>query len=187
MTVAVSLVVLAGGTSRRFGSDKLAADVGGMILLDRCLADLPADWELVVVGPDRDLGRRAVVTREHPVGSGPAAAVVAGVAAASGEVVVTTPGDAPAGAAAAIVLVEALLAFDVDAVMGVDQHGHEQPLQLALRRGAITAVAALGDQAADRGARRLFVPLLDPLLVPLEPAHTLDIDTVAAAERFPAS
>jgi molybdenum cofactor guanylyltransferase len=183
----VSLVVLAGGTSRRFGTDKLAADVGGMILLDRCLADLPAEWELVVVGPDRDVGRRAVVTREDPVGSGPAAAVVAGVAAAGGEIVVTTPGDVPAGSAAAVVLVDALLASTADAVIGVDAQGQDQPLQFAVRRAAVTAVATLGTAAADRSARRLFVPLLSPLRVPLARDHTLDIDTVEAAERYPAS
>ena len=38
----VTVVVLAGGESRRFGSDKLAAPLGGSTVLDHVVAGLPA-------------------------------------------------------------------------------------------------------------------------------------------------
>ena len=49
----VVAVVLAGGASRRFGSDKLAAVVDRQTLLDHTLAALPDGAAVVVVGPDR--------------------------------------------------------------------------------------------------------------------------------------
>ena len=53
----VTVVVLAGGTSRRFGSDKLAAPLGGSTVLDTVLGSLPPQWPVVVVGPPRDCRR----------------------------------------------------------------------------------------------------------------------------------
>ena len=52
----VSGIVLAGGRSRRFGSDKLAATIGGRTLLDRSIAALAsvASDLVVVVAPDDD-------------------------------------------------------------------------------------------------------------------------------------
>ena len=62
---AVAVVVLAGGQSRRFGADKLAAPVEGERLLDRAVAGLPDDAYMIVVGPE--------------VSGGPAAAMVTGL------------------------------------------------------------------------------------------------------------
>jgi molybdopterin-guanine dinucleotide biosynthesis protein A len=181
----VTLVVLAGGRSRRFGADKLGADLGGVSLLDRCLADVPADWEVVVVGDERTLGRDATFVREHPPRSGPTAALVTGLRSATAPVVVTTPGDAPAGGRAATVLLAALLAGKADAVVGVDVEGVEQPLQLALRGGALRRLAALDDATvADQSARRLLLPLVAPTPVPLAPALTFDVDTPEHAAAY---
>ena len=65
----VTVVVLAGGTSRRFGSDKLAAPLRGSTVLDTVVASLPPHWPVVVVGPPRDCGRPVAWTREDPPGA----------------------------------------------------------------------------------------------------------------------
>ncbi len=166
-------VVLAGGTSRRFGPDKLSAVVPGSgsgsggTLLERVLGALPADYRVVVVGPERDLARAVDFVREDPPGGGPAAGLVAGLREAlrtSPSLVVVLPGDAPAGGVGAVRLVARLVAEpDLQSVVAVDASDVEQPLQLALRPAAARAlVAAAGpDGGANASARRL-VRTLDP-------------------------
>ena len=89
-----SLVLLAGGASSRFGTDKLSARVGEHDLLSLTLSLLPPGHPVTVVGPERPLEpvvtdgpqgpspRTVTWVRESPAGSGPARAVHAGVAAA---------------------------------------------------------------------------------------------------------
>lgn len=175
-------VVLAGGTSRRFGTDKLAHLVQGRPLLDHTLAGLPDDVDVLLVGPARVTSRRVTAVREDPPGGGPTAALVAGLrhALADGaELVLVLPGDAPGAGHAAGVLREVLLGGDDLAVLGVDVDGREQPLQLALRRAAAEQLVALAGPGAGAGesARRL-VHRLDPPPAPhpLPPAATFDVD-----------
>jgi molybdopterin-guanine dinucleotide biosynthesis protein A/uridine kinase len=173
-------VVLAGGRSSRFDGDKLAAETGDGALLDVTLRGLPAHVAVVVVGPVRPVRRPALFVREEPAGGGPAAALVAGVAAALGDGadrVVVLPGDAPgAGAAAAVLL--AALADGARAAVGVDAAGLEQPLQVAMtREAAVDLVAAAGpDGAAHRSARTLL-GALRARPVPLAAGLTWDVDT----------
>src|SRR5687767_11659493 len=133
----VAAVVLAGGESRRFGTDKLAAVVDGLPLLDRAVEALPAEVTLIIAGPERPLRRPAIFVREDPVGGGPAAALVAGLRRALQtpvDVVLVFPADAPLGGQAALTLLQHLTDRpDVGAVVGSDAEGREQPLQLALR------------------------------------------------------
>ncbi|MCW2809679.1 MAG: hypothetical protein JWP61_137, partial [Friedmanniella sp.] len=112
-------VVLAGGTSRRFGQDKLAvvlADGRGAVdgtLVDRVLSRLPADYRVVVVGPERPTAGPVTFVRERPVGGGPAAGLVAGLVEAlrtEPDLVVVLPGDAPASGTGAVRLAARLRA-----------------------------------------------------------------------------
>ncbi|GAA2096847.1 hypothetical protein GCM10009841_08770 [Microlunatus panaciterrae] len=173
-------VVLAGGTSRRFGTDKLAARLAGVSLLERAIADIPEEWPVVVVGPERPLSRPAVFTREIPAGAGPAAALVAGARVAALRCtgcMVSVPGDVPAGGQAARQLVSALADSDVDACVGVDEHGVEQPLQLAVRGAALTRLAETDPASVVGASARSLLVGLDALQVRLPPRWTLDIDT----------
>lgn len=90
-------VVLAGGTSRRMGSDKLAAEVAGTALLDRVLAAVAHAEEVVAVGPARTTAYDVTWVREDPPGGGPGAAVAAGLAAlrSAPAVVALLAGDLP--------------------------------------------------------------------------------------------
>lgn len=176
------VVVLAGGSSVRFGSDKLEHDLDGASLLDRALASIPADLPVLVVGPSRDVARRVRFVREDPPGGGPGAGLVRGLRAAlelEADILLTLPGDAP-GAGRAVPVLQAALEPDTQAVVGVDADGHEQSLQLGLRAVAARAlIDAAGEQAGAGMSVRRMLTALDPLpvRVPLGPADTFDIDT----------
>ena len=138
----VTVVVLAGGTSRRFGTDKLAAPLGDSTVLDRLLQALPAWWPVVLVGPTRPTGRPdAVWVREQPSGGGPLAGVAAAAAVAATDVVAVVAGDMPFAAPALATLVAALDASGPDvggAVARVD--GRVNALLAAYRVNALRAV-----------------------------------------------
>jgi uridine kinase/molybdopterin-guanine dinucleotide biosynthesis protein A len=158
--------------------------VEGRPLLDRALASLPEHATVVVVGPVRDVARPVIFTSEEPPGGGPAAGLVAGVSRAlaeSPEAIVVLPADAPLGGQAARILLSRLDAeSSAEAVVGVDVHGREQPLQLALRPAAAEAlVAAAGPSgAAGVSARRLLDALRPGLITQvLASAELWDIDT----------
>ncbi|HYN57204.1 MAG TPA: DUF6457 domain-containing protein [Motilibacterales bacterium] len=75
-----SVMVLTGGASRRLGRDKATAHVGGQRLVDRLLADIPAEVPVVIVGPSLDrIARPVRFVQEDPPGAGPLAAIGAGV------------------------------------------------------------------------------------------------------------
>ncbi len=190
-----SVVLLAGGASVRFGTDKLAARVGEHDLLTITLTRLPPAHPVVVVGPRRlltgpvagvgpDRPPRSVTwVRESPAGSGPARALQAGVLAALAAhpwlPVVVLPGDAPDAHLALDPLLRGLadlLARDPAAlgVVGADATG-PQPLHLALALAA-GAVLAAGPPAPGSSARALVRALrLEPVLLPAR--STQDVDT----------
>ena len=184
----LAVVVLAGGQSRRFGGDKLAAEIGGRTLLDHAVAGLPAEAVLAVVGPTRPLSRPAVFLREHPIGGGPAAALITGLLwalATEVEMIATLPGDAPAGGRAATALLAELGRQDRAAVVGVDGVGRDQVLQLALRPSAARLLVELAgpDRGHDQSVRRL-VTALSPGRLVLPDDQSRDIDTTEQLRHF---
>ncbi len=174
--------MLAGGRSRRYGSDKLAADLAGAPLLDRAVAGLAPGRQVIIVGPDRPVGRLVrFVPDDHP-GGGPAAAMITGLRAAlatAAELITVLPGDAPGGGAAAEALLTRLAREPTaTGLLAVDPDGRQQPLQFAIRRGAaVRLIEAAGPDGGDgASARRLVLPL-GLLPVALAGAQTWDIDT----------
>lgn len=101
--VQVTGIVLAGGRSARFGTNKLAADLGGRPLLHRAIQALASacDEVVVVTAPgdvpavpgDPGVPLR-IVTDDEP-GAGPLAGLVTGLKVASGPVVLVVGGDMP--------------------------------------------------------------------------------------------
>jgi molybdenum cofactor guanylyltransferase len=180
----VTAVVLAGGASRRFAPDKLAEQLEGQPLLDRVLESLPEQvTEVIVVGAAREVARPVIFSSEEPAGGGPAAGLIAGLRRAleeSSDAIVTLPGDAPFAGQAADLLLNRLQQSGVDAVVGVDAAGYEQPLQLALRPAAARSlVVAAGPGGAAGGSARRLLDALRPGLVTqrLAAAELWDIDT----------
>jgi molybdopterin-guanine dinucleotide biosynthesis protein A len=183
----VAAIVLAGGQSRRFAPDKLAELAGGQTLLDLTVSALPAEFEVVLVGPPRPTIRPVEVVREHPAGAGPAAAMVAGLRHAlsrSADAIVVLPGDAPGAGTGALVLLERLRADPAtQAVVAVDDSGHLQPLQLALSApAAATLVELAGPEQAANASARALVSRLDPPATrcALPADYLFDVDTAEA-------
>jgi molybdopterin-guanine dinucleotide biosynthesis protein A len=171
--------VIAGGTSQRFGHDKLSARFGTATLLEHAISGLPGDWEVIVVGPERVLPTAVTFVREDPPGSGPAAALAAGareVCARGGERLVALPGDAPEGGRAAVALAGAL-SDGRTAVVAVDASGQVQPLQLAVSGEKLRLLAGQDPELMVGFRARRLVELLEPDPVPLPRDLTADIDT----------
>ena len=171
-------MLLAGGAGSRLGGvDKAALRLGGATLLERALAALEA-LDVVVVGPPRDLPGVRVV-REDPPLSGPAAAVVAGLAALpDADVVLLLAVDLPRLPEALPLLLAA--PADDGGVIAVDADGRDQWLLGRYRGDALRAAASsLGDPAG-RSLRSL-VGGLDLARVRLPPGLEADVDTVADA------
>ena len=100
----VSGIVLAGGASRRFGTDKLAVTVDGRSMLERAVASVAAvSAEVIVVvapGDDRPLPRRrgrgaGPPSRGPETHGGPLVGLLAGLEAAREPIAVVAGGDMP--------------------------------------------------------------------------------------------
>ncbi|WP_137724399.1 NTP transferase domain-containing protein [Prescottella subtropica] len=153
--VPVDAIVLAGGRATRMGGvDKPAIVVGGRRMLDTALAAVAGCRHVTVVGPHRpDLPARIVQVREVPAGSGPVAAIAAGVHGlpdTPDALVVVLASDLPTVTRRVVVeLVDVLVAHpDADAVFAVDGADRTQYLLGVWRRAALAArLAVLGDPA----------------------------------------
>jgi FdhD protein len=164
--VGTSGLVLAGGASRRFGSDKRVVSLAGRTLLRRAVDAVGAvtDEVLVAVAPDRPLPVAADLpavreVTDAPGYAGPLAGLVAGLEAARYEVVVVLGGDHAWADPATLAALRDAVAGDAGidaAVLEVD--GRRQPLAAAYRR----RVAATARTRLDAGDARA-VALLDAL------------------------
>ena len=162
-------IVLAGGTSRRFGSDKLAAELDGMTLLARTIAAVEAVADgVVVVGPALPSGYLAgeipVELVHDPVPSG--GPLVALARALELEVAphpieslaVVVGGDMPRVVPAVLTAMLDRLAADpaVDAILlEAPDAARRQVLPLALRVAAAQRVATSLLGLEDRSIRAL--------------------------------
>jgi len=181
---AVGAIVLAGGRSTRFGSDKLVTEVGGRALVLHAIdAARAVAAQLVVVGPVTDvLPDDVTVVREDPPHSGPYAAVAAGLAALDDDatVGVVLAGDLLDPAPLLPALLDALQGpqhsgpVRPEAAVAVDAEGRRQPLLAAYRVDPLLA----GVSGVDPQGRAAYA-LLDGLHV-VEVAdlgmHARDVD-----------
>jgi molybdopterin-guanine dinucleotide biosynthesis protein A len=135
---------------------------------------------VVVVGPrrelDESLARNVVWRRESPPGTGPVAALAAGLGATSAPTLVVLAADLPGIAPAVPAL---LLAVEGGAELAllVDDTGRVNHLAGAWRRDALQA--ALGSLGGGAGAsmRSLVAAAGDPTLVPDDGGWGRDCDT----------
>lgn len=176
-------VVLAGGRSRRFGADKLAADLDGTPVLAHALAACAGADRVVVVGERRDLSGVTVWTREEPPGGGPLAGLLAARPYLEAEVVVVVGGDMPVVAPLVPRLVAALADDDAREVAACPREdGRPAPLPVAVRRTVLDAAA----QRFGSGAGTALGRLLDDRRIVLVAggAATADVDTPEDLRRL---
>ncbi len=159
-----SVIVLSGGTNKRFGSDKSQALLKGVTLLDHVLSFIPAGIKTVIVGKD--------VFEQPPLG-GPVAGIARGVQEVDTEYVAIAAVDMPYGSSLFPQLLEAITD---DAAMPVDSQGFKQPLCGIYRRQALlTALAKLGDVHGQ--SMRALCDLLVIDEVKVDAGALVDIDT----------
>lgn len=181
----LSAMILTGGSSTRFGSDKSQAKLGVISLIENLLLTLPLEIEIVIVGPELENSARQVkYTQEHPLGGGPVAAIEAGLKLIDSEFVAIIATDMPFASQILAVLRENLPETE-DATIPLDPAGIRQPLCALYRRDALArAVTELGNTQG-QSVRNLIQILtvrelrLDPVLQRI----LLDIDTPADLER----
>jgi molybdopterin-guanine dinucleotide biosynthesis protein A len=154
----ISGIVLAGGRSTRFGSDKLAALVDGRPLLHRSLEALAALCaEVVIVGPhDRPpqappaLAVSVRLTRDDTPAGGPMVGLAAGLREAAWPVVIVAAGDMPTPSLGVLrLLVDCVQ--DGALASGLLEGDRLRPLPCALRRSeALDVALSLGAGVALR-------------------------------------
>jgi molybdopterin-guanine dinucleotide biosynthesis protein A len=188
----ISGIVLAGGRSSRFGSDKLAARLGDATLLERAVAavaDISTEVVVVVApGDGREMPAAGVPVRRaidpEPFG-GPLVGLLAGLETAREPIALVVGGDMPTlNRDVLLLLVRSLIASDGsrDAAVLV-QRGETRPLPCAVRNGAATQVARRLLGEGERSLKAL-VRTIGTLSVaegdwrPLDPtaATLLDVD-----------
>ena len=140
-----SIIVLSGGTSSRFGSDKSAAILGHKELIHHVLTGIPNEFDIIVVGPNpllNDVTYRCI--QENPIGGGPVAGIAAALEICESEFVGVIATDMPFAVSHMVHLLSAMNSDD-DAAMYVDSKGFKQPLAAMYRREGIEmALAQLG-------------------------------------------
>jgi molybdopterin-guanine dinucleotide biosynthesis protein A len=177
MSTTVTGIVLAGGRSSRFGSDKLALEIDGVTVLDRAIAavSVVAAGVLVVGTGHTALPVRRIDDPE-PFG-GPLQAVEAALEAIHTDLAVIVAGDMPSLAPPVLqMLIETLIATsDIDATVLAtrDAPSRRQPVPLATRVGPARIAAAGARTAGDRSLVRLL-DRLDVVEVPSEQWLPLD-------------
>jgi molybdopterin-guanine dinucleotide biosynthesis protein A len=190
-------VVLAGGRAVRAGGiDKPGQLVGGRSLVAAVTAAAfgAGAARVIVAGPPRDglgaaLARAAVVfVREDPPGSGPVAALRAGMAEVSAPLVVLLAGDLPFLTPRQLTPLLAAAGDDRAGAVLLDDTGREQWLA-SCWRSAVLAGALAGYQGYSlHGLLKPLAPVLLPCPTePGAPPPWLDCDTageLALARRL---
>ena len=177
-------VILAGGRAARLGGQaKPQLLVGGRPILAAVL-DAVADAERrVVVGPPQPTPRDVLLVREQPPGGGPVAAVRAGLADVTTDVVLVLAGDLPF---VTTELVRGLRErLTGHGVLVVDDSGRDQYLLGACRTAALRTATAT--TSGPTSLRRVLSPIAvrrwRPEVRPGDPPPWLDCDTPADLAR----
>lgn len=161
-----SVIVLSGGTNKRFGSDKSQALLNGITLLDHVLSFIPTDIKTVIVGKD--------VFEDPPLG-GPVAGIARGLQEIDTAFVAVAAVDMPYGSSLFSQLLDAIKS---DAVMPVDSDGFKQPLCAIYRRDSLLlALEKLGDLHGQ--SMRALCDVLSIDEIQVKPSALIDIDTPA--------
>ena len=186
-------VILAGGRGSRLGGlSKADLVVGGRRLLDRVLDAANSARRIVVVG-DVAVPPGVLLTREDPPGTGPAAGVVAGLAALDdpAEWTLVLACDLPDAepAVAALVTKSGVVTGQADGDAYCLQRAAEEPEWLLgiYRSASLRQAAADYGDPRNRSVRGMLRPLNPVLVEPDLAEHVDDLDTWADHARWHAA
>lgn len=180
-----SVIVLSGGTSRRFGRDKSQAKIAGKSLIALILGSIPSEFKVVIVGEDPKIeSSQYQCVQEDPIGGGPLAGFKAGLDASESELVALIATDMPFASTRVLNLLNFMREHD-DAVMYVDAKGFKQPLAAVYRSTSVKRALAVMGELHGKSMRELVSHLnVHEIEMSHEVAQALvDIDTVADLER----
>jgi molybdopterin-guanine dinucleotide biosynthesis protein A len=180
-----SVIVLSGGTSRRFGSDKSQAKIAGKSLIAIILGSIPSEFKVVIVGEDPKIeSSQYQCVLEEPIGGGPLAGFKAGLDASESELVALIATDMPFASGLVLNLINSIRVHD-DAVMYVDAKGFKQPLAALYRSASVKRALADMGQLDGKSMRELISHLMvHEIEMSHEVAQALvDIDTAADLEQ----
>ena len=182
-----SAIVLAGGASRRFGSDKLAERIDGMTLLERSIGALDGLVDEIVVvdcaGPGllralHAAGAAAVrFVADAEAFGGPLVGLRTGLAAARGETVLVVGGDMPSLVPAVL----ELLLGGPPAALG-DATGSSARCPAALERPARARGAEVLLAGGERRLRALLARAGNRRLCPGPNGRSVDPDGLTLAD-----
>lgn len=179
MSTKLSAIILTGGSSTRFGSDKSLAMLDGQTLLSRVLTELVENIATVIVGPSFEYASRVIkFAQEDPAGGGPVAAINAGIALVDTEFVALIATDMPFAAAIVHELMKSL-ETSPEGLVPLDAEGFPQMLCAIYRTAALRrALAELGNPHG-RSMRSLTALLeVQEMELPASlKSRLLDIDT----------
>jgi molybdopterin-guanine dinucleotide biosynthesis protein A len=155
--ISITGIVLAGGRSSRFGSDKMAADYQGRPLLFHAIGSVSsvADQIVLVLAPRAtvpdDLPPGVRIARDEEAYGGPLRGLAAGLAGVTTDLVLVAGGDMPRLSPTVLrKMCRTIESSDADAV-ALLEGAQRRPMPLVLR----TRVRAGVDDALDRGERSL--------------------------------
>jgi molybdopterin-guanine dinucleotide biosynthesis protein A len=196
--VDVTGIVLAGGRSRRFGSDKLATELDGRPLLHLAIAAVAAvTGRLIVVaapGADlalpADLAGRIDVVHDPEAFGGPLVGLAAALAVVETPTALVAGGDMPRLVPAVLHRLASVVEPERAAVT-LEVPGRVQPLPMALDAAAARAAAAGILASGGRSLRELLrelgaTSIPAPVWLALDPAGAtaVDIDRPIDLGRF---
>jgi molybdopterin-guanine dinucleotide biosynthesis protein A len=162
-------IILTGGTSKRFGSDKSEALINGSTLLEIITKDL---GELIVVGPEGAV--QAIYVQEEPLHSGPVAAIAAGLKEVDTDLVAIFATDMPF---APKILPQLESAINNDAALPIDCDGIPQPLAGLYKTEALRAALNTFENIENRSVKSLIEKLVVDRVPLVDTEFLLDIDT----------
>ena len=175
------VIILTGGSSTRFGSDKSKIDFAGLPLVEQVLAYFPVETRFIVVGPSFPSTKYDLrFTQEDPPGGGPVAALAAGLQMVESEYVALVATDMPF-AGKAIAQLFQYLPLTKDALIPIDSKRKPQPL-CAIYRVTSLQRALSGMAALSGKSMRSLISLLEVSEIDLGGSFAsslLDIDTPA--------
>jgi molybdopterin-guanine dinucleotide biosynthesis protein A len=165
----MNIIVLTGGSSKRFGSDKSKAEINGKSLLEILTDGLS---NLIIVGPESSLAAKYV--RENPIGSGPVAAIAEALKEVSSTEVAIFATDMPFAPKLLGALKENLIH---DAALPLDCDGFAQPLAAIYRTEKLRSAISKFESVENQSVKSLIAKMVIDQVPVIETELLMDIDT----------